>query len=336
MSLFNIEPKLPIAQRNKQAVLLMNLGTPDNTSKQAVRAYLQAFLSDQRVIELPKYLWQLILRGVILPFRAGKSAHAYQQIWTEHGSPLAVYTEKQTQALAQRLPNTLVHYAMTYGQPSVENVMAELKAQGVDELLVIPLYPQYAASSSGAALDKVFQVMLRQRNMMSLHTIRSFYQNPVYIQALANSVQRFWQQHGRAEKLLMSFHGIPEAHQQKGDPYPEECRQTAQLLAQALGLQEQDYLVAFQSQFGKGEWVKPSTQALLDQLPQQGVRSLDVICPAFIADCLETLEEISIAGQEQFLAAGGQAYRYIPCLNDDELWIDALVNMVQSAMPSAS
>lgn len=323
-SLFAQEPHHKAAD-GKTAVLLINLGSPETATAGAVRPYLANFLSDQRVIELPKYLWQPILRGLILPFRSKASAHGYRQIWLQNGSPLLVYTRKQAELLAERLPdNVIVRYAMSYSAPLVQDVMAELKHEGVSQLLVIPLYPQYAASSSGAALDKVFQTMLKQRNMMSLRTVRSFHNHPAYIEALREQVAAYWQTHGRSDKLLLSFHGIPQFHDDYGDPYPEECRETARLLAQALNIGENDYIVAFQSQFGKAKWIGPSTQDLLDSLPKQGVETLDIMCPAFVSDCLETMEEIAIAGREQFHAAGGRQFRYIPCLNDNASWIAAL------------
>ncbi|MDO5058966.1 MAG: ferrochelatase [Neisseria sp.] len=312
-------------QQGKTAVLLINLGSPDAPTAEAVRPYLARFLSDQRVVELPKTLWQLILRGLILPFRPKASAHGYSKIWLHEGSPLAVYTEKQAKLLAAALPeNIIVRHAMSYSAPFVGEVMAELKAEGVSQLLAVPLYPQYAASSSGAALDKVFETMLQQRNMMSLRTVRGFHNHPAYIEALREQVARYWQEHGRGEKLMMSFHGIPQAQYDNGDPYPDECRETARLLAAALGIGENDYIVSFQSQFGKAKWVGPSTQDLFGSLPKQGVEKLDVICPAFVADCLETMEEIALAGREQFHEAGGRQFHYIPCLNDNAAWIHAL------------
>ncbi len=205
--------------------------------------------------------------------------------------------------------------------------MADLKRQGVNRLLVIPLYPQYAASSSAAALDKVWQALLQQRNQMAIRSIKSYYDDPGYIRALAASIEHHWQTQGRGDKLLMSFHGIPQAHHDQGDPYPQECRVTATLLAEALSLSEQEYVVAFQSRFGRAKWVGPSTQDLLVSLPKDGVRKLDIVCPGFACDCLETLEEIALRGREDFYAAGGKAFTYIPCLNDDAIWVTALTDL---------
>ena len=327
MSRFHTEPSLAYTAQNRTAVLLLNLGTPDAPTAAAVKPYLKEFLSDQRVVELPKLLWQPILRGLVLTFRPKKSAHAYEKVWFKEGSPLEVYTHRQAEALAKHLPDVIVRHAMTYGNPSVADVLAELKAQGVGKLLVIPLYPQYAGSSTGAALDKVFQELLLQRNQMSVRTVSRYYDDAAYIQAMKQHIEAYWAQNGRGEKLMLSFHGIPQKHHDDGDPYPDECHHTAKLLAQALGLSEQEYIVSFQSQFGKSQWVKPSTQALFDELPKQGTTKLDVFCPGFMADCLETMEEIAIMGREQFHAAGGKEYRYIPCLNDSADWIAALAQL---------
>ena len=330
MPIFTSEPAVPYHQQNRTAVLLLNLGTPHAPTAEAVRPYLATFLSDARVVELPKTIWRPILYGAVLPLRAKQSAHGYEKVWLKEGSPLAVYTQRQAQALAEKLPqHIIVRYAMTYGQPSIPDVMAQLKAEGVSQLLVLPLYPQYAASSSGAALDKVFHVMLKQRNMMSLRTVRQFYQDTGYIEALRQHITSYWQQHGKGEKLLMSFHGIPLAQYEQGDPYPDACHHTAQLLAEALQLSHNDYIVAFQSRFGRAKWVSPSTQDLFVSLPKRGITKLDVICPAFVSDCLETMEEIAIVGREQFHEAGGTQFHYIPCLNNNDIWIDALADLVK-------
>lgn len=323
------EPALPYGQQDKTAVVLMNLGTPEAPTAAAVKPYLRDFLSDKRVVELPKPLWQPVLHGLVLALRPKKSAHGYQKVWLPEGSPLAVYTAAQAALLAQRLPDVLVRHAMSYGSPGVPQVLRELKAQGVMQVLVVPLYPQYAASSTGAALDKVFGELLQQRNQMSVRTVSRFYYDAGYIGAMKQHIEAYWAQHGRGGKLMLSFHGIPQKNSDDGDPYPHECRHTARLLAEALSLSENDYVVSFQSRFGRAEWVGPGTQDLLDSLPKQGTSSLDVFCPGFVSDCLETLEEIAIAGREQFHAAGGREYRYIPCLNTNEAWISALTDLVK-------
>lgn len=329
MPSFLPEPALPYRQQNKTAVLLMNLGTPAAPTAAAVKPYLRDFLSDKRVVELPKPLWQPVLHGVVLTLRPKKSAHGYEKVWLPEGSPLAVYTEKQAELLAQRLPDVIVRHAMSYGNPGVPQVLRELKAQGVMQVLAVPLYPQYAASSTGAALDKVFGELLQQRNQMSVRTVSRFYNDEGYIAAMKQHIEAYWAQHGRGGKLMLSFHGIPQKNSDDGDPYPHECRETARLLAKALSIGENDYVVSFQSQFGKAKWVGPSTQELFGSLPKQGVLDLDVFCPGFISDCLETMEEIAIAGREQFHEAGGRQYRYIPCLNTDAAWMDALAALVE-------
>lgn len=329
MSLFLNEPALSYGQQNKTAVILMNLGTPDAPTAQAVRPYLKAFLSDRRVVELPKWVWQPVLRGLVLTLRPKKSAHGYEKIWFEEGSPLAVYTERQAKALAAALPGVTVRHAMTYGNPGVPQVLQDLKNQGVGKVLVIPLYPQYAASSTGAALDKVFAQLQQQRNQMSVRTVSRFYDDTGYIDAMKQHIQTYWAEHGRGEKLMLSFHGIPQKNHDDGDPYPQECRHTAKLLADALGLSESEYIVSFQSQFGKAKWVGPSTQDLFDELPKQGITKLDVFCPGFLADCLETMEEIALMGREQFHEAGGRQYQFIPCLNDNPVWVNALADLAR-------
>lgn len=330
--IFAPEPKLPLAQQRQTGVLLLNLGTPKAPTPQAVRPYLREFLSDQRVIELPKILWQPILHGIILPFRAKKSAHAYQQIWQPEGSPLAIYTQQQCEGLRERLPeNLVISYAMTYGEPSIAQTLTQLKQQGVGQLIVLPLFPQYAGSSTGAALDKVWRQMLRQRNQMSIRTISRFYQYPGYIQALANSIREYRTQHGSGEKLLFSFHNIPQHHHNNGDPYALECRETARLVAAELQLNDNDYIVSFQSKFGRSKWLEPSTQTLFQTLPtQQKIRKLDVICPGFVADCIETLAEIAVEGKQDFLNAGGTQFHYIPCLNTTPEWLDTLADIIKN------
>lgn len=329
MPLYQPEPPRQIKNAAKTAVLLINLGSPACPEACAVRPYLAEFLSDPRVIEASPLWWKPLLHGVILPLRGRAAADNYRKIWKPDGSPLTVYGQRAAQELAQLLPGSIVRYASTYGSPPIADRFAEFKRQGVARIVVLPLFPQYAASSSGAALDKVFQTLLRQRNLPSLRVIRSFHNHPAYIQAVCGQIQAHWRQYGRGEKLLFSFHGIPQAQYDAGDPYPDECRETARLLAQALDLAEQDWVLAFQSRFGRAKWLSPATHDLLAALPKQGVRRLDVVCPGFVSDCLETLEEIAIAGQRRFIESGGSAFSYIPCLNDNPLWINALAEMVR-------
>jgi ferrochelatase len=316
----------------KTGILLINLGTPAAPTAKALRPYLKQFLSDSRVIEIPKAIWWFILNGIILNVRPAKSAAKYATIWTPDGSPLLVHTQKQATLLKgllgeQGMRNLVVEYAMRYGQPSVEQTMIKMREAGVERLLVIPLYPQYAGSSSATALDDVFRTLQKMRNMPEVRTVRHFHDHPAYIQALADSVREHWRLNGRAEKLVMSFHGVPRFTLDKGDPYHCECLKTGRLLAEELGLSKAEYVVSFQSRFGKAEWIKPYTTEVLSQLARDGVSKIDIMCPGFVGDCLETLEEIAMEGKEDFLTHGGKEYRYIACLNERPAWITALAEI---------
>ena len=331
MKSLNPEPKPAAGGRQKTGVLLINLGTPAAPTAAAVRPYLRSFLSDRRVVDLPALLWQPLLRGVILPLRAKKSAANYAKVWFKEGSPLEVFTRRQCEGLQSRLPEDVaVAYAMSYSEPSVPSAIEALKAQGVGRLIVLPLYPQYAGSSSAAALDQVHDALKRQRNQMSLRTVSRFYDHPAYIGAQAAQIRNYRAQHGSGGKLLFSFHGIPLRHERNGDPYQSECRHSARLIAAELGLGEQDYEVCFQSRFGPAKWLEPNTQQLIKQLAKKNAGGrIDIACPGFVADCLETMEEIAISGRELFHAAGGSDYHYIPCLNDNPDWLDALAQIVR-------
>lgn len=328
---FHTEPHITFEQQNKTGILLMNLGTPERPSPEALKPYLRRFLSDKRVVELPSFLWKPILFGAVIPLRVKNVAENYERVWLNEGSPLQVFTERQRDGLRQRLPQDLyIEYAMTYSEPLVSQALAKLKANGVGRVLVLPLYPQYAASSTAAAIDKVLKELLKQRNQMSVRTVTRFYDHEGYIKALAAQIRNYRAEHGAGDLLMFSFHGIPQAQHDKGDPYPHECRKTAQLVAAELGLSEQDYTVSFQSQFGKAKWIGPSTQDLFVSLPKkQKIKKLDVICPGFTSDCLETMEEIAIAGREEFFASGGEQFHYIPCLNDNPDWLDALADLAR-------
>lgn len=331
MNPFYPEVALSVSNQNHVGVLLLNLGTPDAPTPEALRSYLREFLSDPRVVEMPQWLWQPILRGIVLPLRSKKSAHAYSKIWLKEGSPLEIFTHRQLKGLRERLPKA-VHaaYAMTYGNPSIHEALTVLKSKGVGRLIVVPLYPQYASCSTGASLDKLWKELRKQRNQLSILTISHFYQHPYYIQSLANQIRAYRAQHGSGEKLMFSFHGIPMQQHQAGDTYVHECYETARLVASQLGCSDNDYIVSFQSHFGLEKWVEPSTQHLFSTLPrQQKIKKLDVICPGFVCDCLETMEEIALNGREQFYAAGGTQFHYIPCLNDNADWLDALANIVR-------
>jgi ferrochelatase len=329
MPFYNQEPSYAHGTLPKIGILLANLGTPDAPTAAAVRRYLKQFLSDRRVVEIPRAIWWLILNLVILNVRPRKSAAKYALIWSAEGSPLLVHTQKQAQLLQQQLSQRItapfaVELGMSYGNPSIPSAIAKLKAQHCSRILVLPLFPQYAASSTGSALDAVWNTLLHSRNVPEIRSVRSYHDHPAYIAALAESVRQHWTQHGRAEKLLMSFHGVPEFSLDKGDPYHCLCHKSGRLLGEALGLNSEQYLVSFQSRFGAAEWIKPYTAPTLSAWGKQGVKSVDVICPGFSADCLETLEEIAMECKAEFLNAGGQDFRYIPALNERSEWISAL------------
>jgi ferrochelatase len=329
---FRKEPPYVHGARIKTAIVLINLGTPDAPTPKAVRSYLKEFLSDRRVVEIPKIVWWFILNGVILPFRAKQSAEKYASIWTPEGSPLKLYTEKQAAllqaTLAARGEDVTVTYAMRYGQPSVQSVLTRLKNEGCDRIVVLPAYPQYSGTTTASVFDAVFAHYARVRNVPQLRFIKHYYAHPAYIEALKQRVLAYWETHGRPDKLVMSFHGVPKRTQMLGDPYYYECQKTARLLAQALGLPESKYLLTFQSRFGRAEWLQPYTAPTLEQFGKAGVKRIDVVCPGFTSDCLETLEEISMEGRDVFLAAGGRAFHYIPCLNDAPATGVALADIV--------
>ena len=315
----------------KTAVLLINLGTPDEPTEAAVRRYLREFLSDRRVVELPRILWWPILNGIILTTRPKKSAEKYAAIWTAEGSPLRTHTEKQARLLRGFLGQSgcTVHvdYAMRYGQPSIPTMLERLTTDGFTRILLLPLYPQYSASTTATAFDSAFAWIRSQRNQPELRTVRSFPTAPGYINALATSIRHYWMTNGHpgdSYRLLLSFHGIPAQSVKQGDPYRDECLATGRLLAEALNLDETRYTICFQSRFGPAKWLQPYTSAVLEDLGHKGVERVDVVCPGFTADCLETLEEIAIEGKSTFLTAGGKEYCYIPCLNERDDWIAAL------------
>jgi ferrochelatase len=331
---YTTEPSYAHGTPEKTAVLLINLGTPDAPTAQAVRPYLKEFLSDPRVVEIPRAIWWLILNGIILNTRPKKSAAKYAGIWLPQGSPLKVYTERQTRLLQQHLQQRVdgaplvVEYAMRYGKPSVASVLDQLKAQNCQRILLLPLYPQYAASSSATAIDAVLKPLLKMRNMPAVRSIKHFHDDAGYIKASAQNIRDYWTLHGRPDKLVMSFHGVPRNTLDKGDPYHCECLKSGRLIVEELGLSAEQYVVSFQSRFGKAEWIKPYTTATLKELGQQGTKRVDIVCPGFVADCLETLEEIAQEGKEDFQHAGGGEYHYIPCLNERPDWINALGDLV--------
>ncbi len=326
------EPEFRHGTPARAGVLLINLGSPDAPTQPALRRYLKEFLSDPRVVEIPRPLWWLILNGIVLNTRPKKSAAKYAAVWMPEGAPLKVHTERQARLLkgwlgekaGQSIP---VEYAMRYGAAPIAAGLDKLKAAGCDRILLLPMYPQYAASTTATANDAAFAHLQKLRNAPAVRTLRHYHDDPGYIRALAASVRAYWQQNGRPEVLLMSFHGLPRYTLEKGDPYHCECQKTGRLLAEALGLAENQYRITFQSRFGRAEWLKPYTAQSLRELAAQGIRNVHTICPGFPADCLETLEEIAIDGKETFLHAGGKSYGYIPALNESPLWIEALGNI---------
>ena len=336
MTSFKPEPSFQHGQQPRSAVLFCNLGTPDTPTTKDVRRYLKEFLSDHRVVEIPRLLWWLILNGVILPFRPAKSAAKYASIWTPEGSPLKIWTEKQALLLqgwlAQRGHDVRVRYAMRYGSTSIAAQLDALKAEGVTRVLVLPAYPQYSATTTASLFDAVYAWAATVRNLPELRFVNRYHDDAGYINALAASIERHWKTNGRAQQLVMSFHGIPERSLHLGDPYHCECFKTARLLAARLALTPEQYKVTFQSRLGRAKWLQPYTEPTLIAMAQSGVKRVDVICPGFTSDCLETLEEINMEGREAFLHAGGQEFHYIPCLNDDTQWITALCELTQTQL----
>ncbi|GAA0309552.1 ferrochelatase [Psychrobacter aestuarii] len=311
------------------AVLLVNLGTPDAPTAPAVRRYLRQFLSDPRVIEIPRFVWAIILNLFVLPSRPKRVAEAYASIW-EGDSPIRAILKEQAHLLTPHLEDAAapfrvsVHPAMSYGNPGIPDVMDTLRSEGVDHFVLLPLFPQYSATSTGAVYDAVNKWALKQRNLPNISIVKDYFAHPLYIKALADSILRFQEKHGKPDKLMFSFHGIPQPYADKGDPYPQRCKCTAAQVAHTLGLKEDEWIISFQSRFGKQEWVKPYTDVVLEEWGQQGVRSVQVVSPAFSADCLETLEELAIENRDNFLNAGGQEYHYIPALNADAAHIELL------------
>jgi protoporphyrin/coproporphyrin ferrochelatase len=326
MAYYNPEPEYKHGDQLKVGILLANLGTPDAPTAKALRPYLKQFLMDRRVVEIPRFIWWWILNCVILITRPKKSAEKYAQVWMDEGSPLLVHAQKQAQLfngyLAQKVKSPFaVALGMSYGNPSMKSAIEKLKAQHCNKILVFPLYPQYAASSTAASLDAVWRTLLNMRNVPAIRTICYYHDHPAYIKALATSINAYWMINGKPEKLVMSFHGVPKVHLMKGDPYHCECHKTARLLAESLGLNKDQYQVAFQSRFGKQEWLKPYLASTLKTLGNAKTKRLDVICPGFSSDCLETLEEIAMEGKVIFQSNGGGEYHYIPALNENDTWI---------------
>ncbi|WP_406907885.1 ferrochelatase [Citrobacter freundii] len=314
-------------RQTKTGILLANLGTPDAPTPEAVKRYLRQFLSDPRVVDTSPALWWPLLRGVILPLRAPRVAKLYQSIWMEDGSPLMVYSKAQQQALAQRLPDTPVALGMSYGSPSLESAVDELLASGVEHMVVLPLYPQYSCSTVAAVWDELARILARKRGIPGVSFIRDYADDSSYIDALAKSARDSFAQHGEPDLLLLSYHGIPQRYADEGDDYPQRCRDTTRELVSALGLPPEKVMMTFQSRFGREPWLTPYTDETLKMLAEKGTRHIQVMCPGFAADCLETLEEIAVQNREFFLEAGGKQYEYIPALNATPEHIEMMVKL---------
>jgi len=312
---------MPAADATHTALLLVNLGTPDAPTPRAVRRYLREFLSDPRVVRLPRWLWWPLLNLLILPLRGARSAHKYAQVWLPQGSPLAVHTQALADAVQQRLPQLRVHPAMRYGTPALARALAALRADGIRRILVLPLYPQYSTTTTASVAD----IAAPSHN---LRLLRDYHLDPGWIAAIADSIRTHWSAHGRGEHLLLSLHGIPQRVVDDGDPYPRQCEASARAIAAALGLADADWTLCYQSRFGRGQWLQPSTQATLDALAARGVRTVDVACPGFAVDCLETLEEIGLMLKAHFAAQAG-VLRVVPCLNASAAHADVLATLAR-------
>ncbi|MGM3174947.1 ferrochelatase [Dickeya lacustris] len=315
-------------KKEKRGVLMVNLGTPDAPTPAAVKRYLAQFLHDRRVVDVSRLLWCPLLHGIILPTRSPRVAKLYQSVWMSEGSPLLVYSRRQQHALAAALPDMPVALGMSYGSPSLDSALDSLLAQGVTALTVLPMYPQYSSSTTAAVWDGLAKALRQRRQLPGVSFIRDYAEHPAYITALKHSVEHAFAQHGVPDKLVISFHGIPKRYADEGDDYPERCAATAKALTAALGLTPEQVMMTFQSRFGREPWLTPYTDETMQALPGQGVKRIQIICPGFAADCLETLEEIKEQNREIFLHAGGEAFHYIPALNDDPLHIDLLAQLV--------
>ncbi|WP_275350056.1 ferrochelatase [Klebsiella pneumoniae] len=313
--------------QTKTGILLANLGTPDAPTPGAVKRYLRQFLSDKRVVDTSRLLWWPLLRGVILPIRSPRVAKLYQSVWMKEGSPLMVYSRRQQQALAARLPDTPVALGMSYGSPSLASAVDDLLAQGVEHIVVLPLYPQYSCSTVAAVWDELARILAKKRAIPGISFIRDYAEHPDYIHALAASVRASFAVHGEPDLLLLSYHGIPQRYANQGDDYPQRCRDTTRELVSALGLPPERVMMTFQSRFGREPWLTPYTDETLKMLGEKGTKHIQVLCPGFAADCLETLEEIAVQNREIFLEAGGKQYEYIPALNADAAHIEMMVNL---------
>lgn len=315
-------------------ILLVNLGTPDAPDRKSVKRYLAEFLGDPRVVEIPRPIWLMILHGIILTKRPPVTAKLYESVWMDEGSPLLVYTKRQQMKLQGVLQRQFAgpvetEVAMRYGNPSVKQGLQKLREKGARRILVFPLYPQYSATTTATVFDAVSDVLKRQRWIPELRFINHYHDHPQYINALAESVEQHWREHGRGRFMVMSFHGLPQRNLHQGDPYHCECHKTARLLAEKLNLADDKWMLTFQSRFGKAQWLQPYTDKTLESLPGKGIKEVDIMCPGFSSDCLETLEEIQGENREVFEGAGGKVYHYIPALNDHDSHIDLMADLVK-------
>ena len=315
---------------NKVGVLITNLGTPAAPTKEALRPYLKEFLSDPRVVELPRWKWWPILHGIILNVRPAKSAKLYASVWTDKGSPLMTISMDQCAALQAQLGDEyVVKLGMRYGQPSIASQLQAFQDAGINKLIVLPLYPQYSGPTTGSTFDALSKEIASWRWMPDLHFINTYHDHPLYIDALCQSIEKHRAAHGEPERWVFSYHGMPQRYLESGDPYYCLCQKTTRLVAEKLGLSQGSYLTSFQSLFGKEEWLKPYTDATLTQLGKEGIKHVAVLCPGFSADCLETIEEIGEENREVFTEAGGETYHYIPALNSDPIHIDMMADLVK-------
>ena len=316
----------------KTGVLLVNLGSPTAPTTRAVRRFLKEFLGDPRVVNLPRPLWWLILNFLVLPFRPARSAKAYRKIWHEQGSPLSDLTRRLTTKIADKLraKGISVDYAMRYGEPSIAHRLRAFKKAGITDVIVLPLYPQYSSTTTASVYDDLVKELNQWRHLPGIQFISDYHQDSHYIAAVSDSIELAWREHGKNERLLMSFHGLPEQLTKWGDPYFHQCQQTAALIAEKLGLNDQHWMIVFQSRFGKAQWLKPYCVDTLQALPEQGIKTVDVVCPGFAVDCLDTLEEIAMENKSIFMAAGGTGYQYIPALNDTDAHVDAIINLLEN------
>jgi ferrochelatase len=318
----------------RTAVLLANLGSPDAPTVKAVRRFLKDFLWDPRVVNLPRPLWWVILHFFVLPFRPRRSVQAYRKIWDVKGSPLVFLTRQLTEKIARSLQakGVIIDYAMRYGEPSIKSRLSGFKSQGMEKLIVLPLYPQFSSTTTASVYDEMVNELKEWFHLPDIQFISDYHRHPRYIAAVAESIRQSWRDQGRNELLLMSFHGLPEVLTKWGDPYFYHCQETAALIAEQLGLNENEWLMVFQSRFGKAEWLKPYCAETLQNLPGRGVKKVDVVCPGFAVDCLETLEEIAMENKAIFINAGGFVYHYIPALNDSEAHADALLGIIEQQL----